>query len=51
MLPLVIDGLPFDMWWKIVASSCLDYIVSSYEVLLAVILEFNLHVVQDGFLQ
>jgi hypothetical protein len=51
MLPLMIDGLPFYMWLKIVASSHSDYVVSSYEVLFAVILEFDLHVIQDGFLQ
>jgi hypothetical protein len=47
----MIDGLPFVMWWKIVASSHSDYVVSSYEVSFAVVLEFNLHVAQDGFLQ
>jgi hypothetical protein len=49
VLPLVIDGFPFDIQWKIVTSSCLDYVVS-YEVSFAVILEFDLYVVQDGFL-
>jgi hypothetical protein len=47
----VIDGFPFDMFWKIIASSCLDYVVSSYEVSFAVVLEFDLYVIQDGFLQ
>jgi hypothetical protein len=51
MLPLVVDGFPFDMWWKIVTSSCSDYVVSSYEVSFAIILEFDLYIIQNGFLQ
>jgi hypothetical protein len=41
----MIDGFPFDMLWEIVTSSCLDYVVSSYKVSFAVVLEFNLYVV------
>jgi hypothetical protein len=47
----MVDGFPFDMLWEIVTSSHLDYIVSSYEVSFIVIIEFNLYIVQDGFLQ
>jgi hypothetical protein len=51
MLPLMVDGFPLDMQWKIVTSLCPDYVVSFYEVSFAVVLEFDLHIVQDGFLQ
>jgi hypothetical protein len=51
VLPLMVDGLPFDMQWKIVTSLCPDYVVSSYEVSFAVVLEFDLYIIQDGFLQ
>jgi hypothetical protein len=47
----MINGFPFDVLWKIVASSHSDYVVSSYEVSFTVVLEFDLYVVQDGFLQ
>jgi hypothetical protein len=47
----VINGFPFDMLWEIVASLRLDYVVSSYEVSFVIIIEFDLYIVQDGFLQ
>jgi hypothetical protein len=50
MLPHMIDGLPFDMLWEIVASSHSDYVVSSYRVSFVIIVEFNLYIIQDGFL-
>jgi hypothetical protein len=46
----MVDGFPFNMLWEIVLSSCLDYVVSPYEVSFVVVIEFNLYIVQDGFL-